>query len=83
MVATASAAVLFVLILSGYASQMLKREVDLLDMLRTPLMLSFTRDSAFIPQRIGQNEPRLSPTNAPTRDETSAAVRLTHSWYFR
>ncbi|PIO72011.1 hypothetical protein TELCIR_06074 [Teladorsagia circumcincta] len=30
-------------------TQMLKREVDLLDMLRTPLMLSFTRDNAFIP----------------------------------
>ncbi|XGW27534.1 hypothetical protein V3C99_007832 [Haemonchus contortus] len=51
MVVTASVAILFILLSNGYASQMLKREVDLLDMLRTPLMLSFNRDSAFIPHR--------------------------------
>ncbi|KAK5973770.1 hypothetical protein GCK32_001026, partial [Trichostrongylus colubriformis] len=49
MISTTSVAILFILISSGGASQMLKREVDLLDMLRTPLMLSFNRDSVFVP----------------------------------
>ncbi|RCN46357.1 hypothetical protein ANCCAN_07651, partial [Ancylostoma caninum] len=44
----AGVAILLVLLSSGCVSTILKREVDLLDMLRTPLMLSFNRNSAFI-----------------------------------
>ncbi|VDO92271.1 unnamed protein product [Heligmosomoides polygyrus] len=48
MIVTASVTLLFLFVCNAYSSSMLKREVDLLDMLRTPLMLSFNRNNAFV-----------------------------------
>ncbi|ETN86508.1 hypothetical protein RB195_002772 [Necator americanus] len=58
---TIGIAVILSILWSGCGSSVLKREVDLLDMLRTPLMLSFNRNNAFVSQERGSRERELIP----------------------
>ncbi|WKY08594.1 hypothetical protein Q1695_007823 [Nippostrongylus brasiliensis] len=56
MISTRSVILLTVFITSGFTLPILKREVDLLDMMRTPLVLSFNRNNAFFSPRDRQND---------------------------